>query len=238
MISVYLDESRHNDTNSFMVVAGFWGTKEQWDRFTPDWISALGNRRSLQMKTLRLNSPRGAKRGRRLLAKLGAIPHKHGLTPVYAAVKTADYLDIVANTPHERRLPGYGVCLAAIMSSLSRTVPGHESVKIVCEIQKDYEVRACRIFQQIRVTRPFSNPERPYFSGIEFIPKDSSVLTQPSDFLAYAIAEGYENRQSHKALLCEPIIGPQGVLGLPLQRENIRRIMSNARRVLGPRWFQ
>lgn len=238
MISVYLDESRHGDPNSFMVVAGFWGNKEQWDGLIPDWVSGLGKRKSLHMCTLRLNSKRGTERARPLLERLGPLPYKHGLTPVYAGVRTGDYLDIVANTQHEYRLPGYAICLVGIMSSLSRTVPSHQSIKIICEIQKTYEDRACRVFQQICVTPPFNNPSRPYFSGIEFIPKHSSVLTQPSDFLAYAIAQGYENRTSHKALLCEPIIGPKGVLGLPIGRDEIRRLMTKAKRTLGQRWYE
>jgi hypothetical protein len=50
-------------------------------------------------------------------------------------------------------------------------------------------------------------PELPYFSAIESIPKGFFGV------LAYAIAEGHENRRSSKALLCEPIIGPR-VIGL------------------------
>jgi hypothetical protein len=241
VITVYLDESRHEDPDSFMVLAGFWGNKNQWEALASDWTAALGKRRGLHMKTLRMNSLRGARRTNKLLQKLGPLPYKHGLIPVYGAVKSGDYNDIVANTPQEHRLPGYVICLVAVMSILSRRVPGQESIKLVCEIQKNYEERAVRVFRQSRVYPPMNSPNRAYFSGIEFIPKGSSVLTQPSDCLAYAMAVGLEDRVSSKALLCEPILGPLergGVLGLKIERDQIRQIMSNARRIFGPRWVK
>jgi len=230
MITIYLDESRHNDPDSFMVLAGFWGKKEQWDGFTPEWIAALGKRKSLHMRTLRLNSERGAKRARPLLAKLGPLPYKHGLSPIYAAVKSGDYSDVIANTPWEQTLPGYVICLTAIMQRLSQRIAAHESIKVVCEIQTRYEEIAARTFRQARSAVPLSLPQRPYFSGIEFIPKDSSVLTQPSDFLAYALAERHRDRKSAKAKLCAPILGPtQQVSGLTLGREVMRQIIANAK---------
>jgi hypothetical protein len=228
MIRVYLDESRHNETNSFMVVAGFWGTEDQWDALIPDWTSALGKRRSLHMRTLRLNSNRGEIRGRELLGRLGPLPYKHGLAPIYGAVKTSDYLDIVSNTDYKNDFPGYAICLTAVMQRLSKALPGHESVKIVCEIQRSYEEIARRTFRQVRAAAPISDPNRPYFAAIDFISKGSSVLTQPCDFLAYAIAEGHQDGESHKAKLCRPILGASGkVAGLTLKGTDIRRIISN-----------
>jgi hypothetical protein len=230
MITIYLDESRYDNRDKYMVVAGFWGNKEQWEGLIPDWIAGLGKRKSLHMRTLRLNSERGAKRARPLLKRLGALPYKHGLTPIYAAVKAGDYFDIIANTAVEERLPGYVICLTGVISLLSRSVPPNESIKIVCEIQKSYEERAALTFRQLRASHPISQPSRPFFSGIEFIPKDSSVLTQPSDFLAYAIAEGHEKRNSQKSELCSPILGPrQSVTGMTLPREDIRGIISRTK---------
>jgi hypothetical protein len=227
MITVYLDESRHSDPNSYMVVAGFWGDRNQWDALVPDWIGGLGKRGSLHMRTLRLNSPRGAKRAQALLSRMGSLPHKHGLTPIYGAVKTSDYWEIVVNTKHEKEFPGYAVCLTAVMQRLSRHVPAHESIKIICEIQKSYEEIALRTFREVRAVKPISDPSRPYFDSIEFIAKGSSVLTQPSDFLAYAIAQGHEDLNSPKAKLCRAILGPTGnVVGLTLLRSEIRRMIS------------
>jgi len=230
MITVYLDESRHTDPNSYMVVAGFWGKKEQWDALIPDWMAALGKRQSLHMRTLRLNSERGAKRAEKLLAKLGPLPYKHGLSPVYGAVKTSDYMDLIAGSYLEAQLPGYVVCLTAVMQRLSRIIPAHESITIICEINKRYEAIATQSFRQVSAADPISRPDRPYFSGIEFIPKNTSVLTQPSDFLAYAIAEAHEDQTSQKTQLTSTIAGPAGkVLGLTLKREDIRRMALNVK---------
>jgi hypothetical protein len=238
MITIYLDESRHSDPDSYMVVAGFWGNENQWDALIPEWIAALGKRKALHMRTLRLNSTRGAKRARSFLARMGQLPYKHGLTPIYGAVKTSDYLEIVVNTKHEKEFPGYAVCITAVMQRLSKRIPAYQTIKIVCEIQKSYEEIACRTFRQVRAARPISEPSRPYFSSIEFIPKDSSVLTQPSDFLAYAIAEGHEDCESAKAKLCKPILGPTGkVIGLTLERSEIRRIIGKYKAIAAARGY-
>jgi hypothetical protein len=109
-------------------------------------------------------------------------------------------------------------------------------VAIVCEIQKAYEEGACQAFRQIRISKPISNPDRPYRNSIQFIPKDSSVLTQPSDFLAYAMAEHIENPNSAKAKLCQAILGPPGVpMGVTLTRDYIRRIIRGAAEIF-QRW--
>src|SRR6266700_7322664 len=126
VITVYLDESRHEDPNSFMVLAGFWGNKEQWDALAADWVSGLGKRQKpLHMRTLRLNSEAGIRRAEKQLPLLGALPYKHGLSPIYAAVKTGDYQDII-KTPEQRgRFPGYSICLTAVIQKLSLKIPGH-----------------------------------------------------------------------------------------------------------------
>jgi hypothetical protein len=239
MITVYLDESGQSERNSIMVLAGFWGNKEQWDALVPDWVSCLGKRKSLHMKTLRLNSKTGAARGKILLDRLGPLPHKHKLTPLFAAVKVSDYSDLIEDTKSEREFTGYRVCLVAVMQRLSKYIPAHESIKLVCEDQHEYEIPARQAFRQVRVTPPISSPDRPYFSGIEFIPKHSSVLTEPSDFLAYAIAEGYNRGvNSRKAKLCKPIIGPSGqVYGLLLEREWLRRTISKWKAISAQRGY-
>lgn len=230
MITIYLDESRHGDPDSLMVVAGFYGKKEQWEALVPDWTSALGKKKSLHMKSLRLNSPTGAKRGRRVIGKLGPLPYKHGLTPIFGAVKTGDYMEIIQDTYLKAQLPGYVICLTAVMQKLSRAIPGHETIKVVCEMQRNYESIARQTFKNVSRADPISRPERPYFGGIEFIPKDYSVLTQPSDCLAYAIAEWYQNSSSQKSEICRPIMGPTGeVNGLVLPRDDIRRMVRNVR---------
>ena len=230
MLTAYLDESRHDDPSSYMVVAGFWGKKEQWEALAADWIVSLGNRKSLHMKTLRLNSERGAKRARAFLPKMGALPHKHGLTPTYCAVKTGDYIDLVVGTYLKAQLPGYVICLTGVMQQMSRRISGAESIKLVCEMQQRYQGVATNSFVQVARADPLSRPNRPYFSGIEFIPKNSSVLTQPSDFLAYAVAEWRANPSSPKMQLCMPILGAPGTTrGLVIPREEIRRMVTGVK---------
>jgi hypothetical protein len=224
MITVYLDESGQEDREKFMVLGGFWGKKEQWEGLAADWKATLGNRQSLHMKALRWNSK--PERTEKLLERLGSLPYKNGLASIYAAVKIGDYQDIVANNAQlEERWAGYSVCLVAVMQRLSITVPSYESIKIVCEEQDKYEESATRTYRQARLALN-QRPDRPLFTSIEFIPKDSSILLQPSDFLAYGVAHYLENRNSRKSRFCEPIFGPDGQTnGRTLTRDAIRDIV-------------
>ncbi len=234
MLTIYLDESRQSDPNSFMCVAGFLGDEEQWKALAPRWKAALGSRRALHMSTLRLHSKPG--RARQLLGTLGPIPHELELLPFYAAVKTGDYLDILAESKFGHKMPGYAVCLHAIIVALKNRIPAGESIKIVCETQKQYEPIATFAFDLARKLFG-SDPANPLFSGIEFIPKGSSVLTQPADFLAFTIVHWCENPNSEKSKLCSPILGPSGfVWGAKLDRKMIRGIMSQIREKMGEYW--
>jgi hypothetical protein len=47
----------------------------------------------------------------------------------------------------------------------------------------------------------------PYFQSIEFIPRDSSMLTQPGDFLAFAVGKHLDDLESKKDNWCRPIFG-------------------------------
>lgn len=221
MITVYLDESRQDDPDSVMAVAGFYGDQAQWNALVPDWKTALGKRRTLHMSNLRMHSQ--PKRAKRLLDRLGPLPYKHGLRPIHGAVKASDYLDLLSERS-KKELAGYSICLSTVMAALNHLVPLNESIKIVCEMQNQYREDAERMFRAVRIAAP--SPLKPYFSGIEFIPKDSSILTQPGDFLAYAITHRHRDPQSLKSQLCLPIFGPTDrVEGWTLPRETVREIL-------------
>lgn len=235
MITAYLDESRHEERDKYMALAGFFGNEEQWRSFGPDWVSALGKRKSLHMSSLRLQSK--PQRARKLLDRLGPLPHKHGLTPVHAALKVGDYLDLVQGTPQNDKFPGYCICLGSVMSAINWAVDPFESIKLVCEINKVYEDKANLTFRQVRIA--FSKPERPYFSGIEFVPKNSTHLIEPSDFLAFAIAHHLEDPHSLKSELCRSIFGPDALIkGMTLNRDEIRQMMERVRTNMGMRWWK
>ena len=86
MLSVYLDESSHEDPDSYITLAGFFGDKEQWDAFVPDWKNALGQRPSLHMKDIR-GWHRNKARIERSLKKLREVSHSHSLFPIFASLR-------------------------------------------------------------------------------------------------------------------------------------------------------
>ena len=93
-ITAYLDESGHSGLGH-VVVAGFFGNESQWAAFAPAWEQALKPKKSLHMRKLHWNHPRA----QRLLARLGPIPYKYDLRPVFGSVFVKDYYDLVENTP-------------------------------------------------------------------------------------------------------------------------------------------
>src|SRR2546426_907405 len=63
-------------------------------------------------------------------------------------------------------------------------------------------------------------------SGVEYIPKDSSVLIQPSDYLVFALLQGFRDRSSKKYKWCEPILkNTQNAFGLVPDRDNLRKVI-------------
>lgn len=222
----YLDESPHSGPG-YVVLAGFFGKADQWNAFIPDWKEGLGSRKALHMRKLRWNHRSSERRTKELLKRLGPIPYKHGLTPIHGAVRVSDYYDLVKGSPAaQRQMVGYTTCLFPIMLTMNELCSSHETVKIICEMQTEYEPLAIAAFKNYR--QVLSDPAKPYFSGIEFIPKGSSMLTQPSDYLAFAIAKQLDESGSKRERWCRPILGSGKIHGLTLPRNQVRGMVSRA----------
>ncbi len=231
MITVYLDESEHSTASKYMAVAGFYGDDKQWTAFSSDWKGALGSRKALHMNALRISSK--PERAKRLIDALGPLPYKQGLKSICSAVKFADYADLIqdGSDGHAKRaLAGYPTCLGSVLLALNQLVPGNESIKIVCEDQKQYAEAAIRTFRAMRMG--MSHPAKPYFSGMEFIPKNSSILTEPADCLAYAVTHSLENPKSIVSSICRPILGDGSVGGYKLSRDVIREMVLKTKSLL------
>ena len=172
MLTAYLDESAHETKD--VIVAGFLGNDEQWEECARKWKVGLGKRKYLHVKELRFKRDRD----RELLERLGPIPHECGLVPLLATVPVSSYEDLVFKTRAEKMTKGYYLCLVTLFDAIAKNTPEDESVKFVFEVQKEYEIRAKWYFDGNEHRRTSSGD--PKFSGIEFIPKDSSILTQPA----------------------------------------------------------
>jgi hypothetical protein len=223
MLTAYLSKSDPSTLSECVAVAGFYGHDDQWNALSRDWKQALGRRKSLRMKTLRIDCK--PQRAKYLLDALAPIPERHGLKPLCSLVRVADYMDLIKDgTQATTALAGYLACLSTILIALNHAVPRHESIKVVCEIQRDHEAEAVRMFRV--VTRGMADPAKPYFSGIEFIQKDSSVFTQPADFLAVAARRWHEDKKSVASTICRPILGNRAALGYEISRPLARDIVN------------
>ncbi len=200
----------------------FLGTDEQWQDCAQKWRKGLGpQRKMLHIKDLRFN-----KFGiRRMLETLGAIPHASGLRAVMAATPVEYYKDLVAGTLTEKLTRGYYISVIAIIDSIVKNIPRNERLTLVFEQQNEYERGARMIFDSSQ--HKTASGER-QLAGIEYIPSDSSLLTQPADYLAFALLQGFRDRTSKKYQWCLPILkNTQPALGIVPDRDNLRKVIAN-----------
>jgi hypothetical protein len=224
MLTAYLDECGHQGKD-LVILAGFLGNKDQWEKCEVAWREGLGRRKNLHMNKLRWSRP---DRVRKLLGTLGPIPHNAGLRALFCCVKVADYEDMVSGRLVEKLVKGYYIALIGMLDAIRKNVPADETVKISLEIQTEYEVRASLIFDSYKV---YKTPDgRPKLTSIEFIPKGTSQLTQPADYLAYALWQLYKDRQSDRSELCSSILqNTQSAIGMNLMRDipKLRTFLAN-----------
>ena len=199
MLTAYLDESWH-DHKDFTIVAGFLGNAEQWEKCERDWKAGLGSRKHLHMKHLRWSKE---ERVGRLLNELGPIPHAAGLTALFAVARVADYEDLIDGTHMQKLLKGYQICVLAITHMLIQEIPANETFKLVFENQEEYANAVVQIHKGSQDQTPDG---RKKWVSVEFVQKDDTVLTEPADYLVFALLHHAWDSQSKRARLCSPII--------------------------------
>lgn len=226
MLTAYVDESGH-ESKGWMFVAGFMGNDEQWRQFVPLWKEALGNKKALHMRSLPWNNDRT----RRLLARLGSVPDKCGLTPVVGGVRSADYEDLLEGTPAAKLLKGYLVCIYPLVVNILRSIPRNERLEIIFEQQNEYQpFSECALaaIVSLRNERPdwfLTDAGLPKLAGWKFLSKDVTTQTQVADYFVYALLQVYQDKNSLKTKWCRPILDSgcgQGV-GAVMTRKQIRQ---------------
>jgi hypothetical protein len=229
VLTAYLDESGQESTE-YVFVAGFLGSDDQWKQLAQKWKDALEkrNRKALHMSDLRWSKP---DRIRPLLESLGPIPYECGLEPVLGGVRVADYSDLTKGTIDELLMAGYISALYPLVIQALRWIPKNERLELVFEAQDRYEPFAHAMLSDIaNQTHPelMTDDRRPKLANWRFVPKGSTVLTQPADYFAYALTQIYRDKKSEKSKLCSPIMrdGEKSkAIGWIFPREQVRRIM-------------
>lgn len=214
-MKVYLDESGH-EADGFVVIAGFLGSEAQWDAFERDWLLHLGATTAFHIRKQRWGKPPTKER----LARLATIPYRHGLVPVVGAVKVSDYRDLPANVAETYSTQGYLLPLYPIIIGVVQATPSTERINWIFEEQVQYEAEARNIFRVLA-----EKLGRARFGTISYVSKADTCLTQPADFLAFAVLQDLRDPTSEKAQWCRPILGSRSYIGKIVDRETIRNIV-------------
>jgi hypothetical protein len=200
MLTAYFDESGIHKGDHLCIVAGFVGNDAQWGAVIHDWIEALKPRPNLHMRKLRWNQH--PKRIKELLARLGPIPYRYNLTPVYCGIRQRDYEELMKGKLREKFTTPYMTCAQTCMAITLGEVAGSEDVLFVFERQRVSEsamenLRSF-VFKLIGVDSRVQD--------INFSTAKKTVCLDLADYLAFQVREWKLNPNSAKAQMGMPIL--------------------------------
>ena len=205
MLTAYVDESGH-DNPDWVVIAGLLGNDDQWKHLASEWRVALGKRRSFHMRKLRFTH----QSTKRLLETLGPMPAHCGLRRIVGAIKVSDYADLIGTGPvNEQALKGYILALLGMTYQVLRHLPKGERLEIVFEQQDEYQPVAHELLSMVAIGNyPWLKTDtgETKLAKWRFVPKDSTILTQSADYMAYAVLQYYRDKDSRKAQWCRSIL--------------------------------
>jgi hypothetical protein len=243
VLTAYVDESGQEQDN-WMFLAGFYGNDDAWKRVAKEWPKTLGpQRKRLHMSDLKFKY----QSEKRMLARAGAVPQQCGLIPIMGGIRQSDFKDILIGTPEEKVLSGYIYCLWAMLFDTLRGLPQGERIEVVFEEQHRYQE-----FAHIALNAYVDHPEPTdllsdgthKLANWRWVPKDSTALLEPADYLAFALSKAWREPGSVRDQWCRPIFKTNdgvasGAVMRPEQiREAVRtglidRIIQQAKRQLG-----
>jgi hypothetical protein len=227
VLTAYVDESGQ-EQNNWMFVAGYFGNEEQWRSTAEAWRLAIAPRKSLHMVKLRFKKDRE----RRMLERAGVVPRNCGLTPILGGVRRSDYEDLMAiGTREEKLMNGYICCCFAMVINALRGIPANERLEIIFERQDRYWWMtdiAMSVIASFRYYPDILLPDgTPKLASWRSVPKESTPLTQPADYLAHALLQSWRDQTSVKAKWCKPILDAHGGegFGAIMRRKTIRQVI-------------
>jgi hypothetical protein len=153
-----------------------------------------------------------------------------------SGVRYQDYDDLVAGIPEEKLLRGYIACLFPLVIQILRGTPREKQVELIFEEQHQHEPYANLALPIIATLPGAAEPWKRTSDGRtrlakwSYVPKGSTLRSDPADYLAYALREAWTDKRSKKAQWCRPILsaGNGEGYGAILQRDKIRAIIEDA----------
>jgi hypothetical protein len=154
------------------------------------------------------------------------------LYPLTSGVRASDYWDLVSGTLHERNAKSWCTALYPLVIEALLFIPASDRVEFIFEQQTEYQPYADRVFGAVLKSsdeRFKTNAGLPKLARWGFVPKESTILTQPADYLAFALAHFYKDPASLKSKLTRPILDSVADLkevGHLMTREQARKILT------------
>jgi hypothetical protein len=221
ILTAYMDESGIHDKD-WCVVAGFLGNDEQWSACMNKWRGGLGKRKGLHMKTLRWND---TERVKKLLERLGPIPDSCGLKRIWGGVRFQDYEDMLpdfwkGNLEVGAYMLAFGICFSRTMAR----VPLGQRVAFVSSKQTKYS-------QLVALPKSYLNKVANGDFTFSYL-NESTMLTEPADYLAFEIRQTKIDIDSKKSKLGRSILGDGKGYGAVVPRDEQRRMVQESLKVL------
>lgn len=208
MLTAYFDESGIVDDQQLCIVAGFIGNEAQWGSFAADWIPAIRPRPHLHMKKLRWKQ-HPAKVANDL-ARLGPIPHRYNLRPVWAGMWHIDYFNFMKGRVRSDCTNPYMACAMRCMARVMEHIAEDDRVLFVFDRQDVHDNVIRSMFPTVfrwddfdpRVEDVTMAPRPPYGSKLS-----KNVCFDPADYLAFELREYHLDKDSFKAKAGVSILG-------------------------------
>lgn len=229
-MKAYIDESGH-ESQGHVFLAGHIGTEDQWTSFEPEWKKALGKKTRFHMVQLRWDKPYTNE----LLARLGPVPTRCGLTRVLGGVKVSDYEDLVSGTDAQKFLKGYYTALEALVINALRWIPKGERLEIILEEQSEYKQNTSMMLSALcSLPHDFlwTQDRRPKLAKWGFVSKETIRMHQ-ADYLVYGLLQLYRDKNSCKTHWCRPIFGNYTGIGAIMTRAQVRQSILVTEQLLG-----
>jgi hypothetical protein len=207
MLTAYVDECGQQ-SKGLVIVGGFIGHKEEWENLGLAWRSGfVGTQREhLHLAELRFKK----ESEKRLLAKLGPLPHSCGLKGISGSVDVSDYHHLIKGTVAELHGHGYALALVPLILAIRAAIPADETFELVFEEQQAlgfYREKMLSLIAYILNRDPVVKGgfKRNQLAGWRSMAKGETQLLEPADFLCYHLSHKSSEPHSVRAVWTTPI---------------------------------
>jgi hypothetical protein len=192
------------------------GSEQQWDDLGKEWQSVLNERKR---KPLHMAGLRWKKHDQTLLAKLGPLPDKHGLTRIMGAVLNADYRECVEGRMPDQVAVPYFLAMQVCIAHVLRHRSHDDEIDFIFEEQARYSKSAQAIYDAVH---EFHGDSELHLSHVR---KNDHVGLQAADFLAFQLGQYLSDPGSKKSRWGMSILGDGNITEVKLQKHQVRRMV-------------